>query len=176
MAFFIVVIAIIAAAAVLSTGNTARSITDGVSGAISQMIDGTAGDSPSIDVPAVTEPPAGDQVWIVTEYDLNQRIARREGSFGPVNDVRVELNEGTVSLHFHAYGVNGTYHGSLTARDGVPVVAESRIDGPLGWFVSSGEIDEVLNEEMAAIAAEQRISVESVRVQPGQVVLGITGG
>jgi hypothetical protein len=176
-AFLIVVIVVIAVAAILSSGNNTTNITDGVADRASQLVGASDdGDEPPVEVPEAPAEPAGDSTWVLTQDELNARIAARSGSFGPARDVRLELNEGTVTIRFRAHGINGTYHGSLVARDGIPVVADSTIDGPLGWVVSSSVIDDVLNEEIARAVGEQRVSVESVHVQPGQVVFGIYGG
>jgi hypothetical protein len=173
IAFLIVTIVVIGVATVLATGNTSQSISDGVTGTISSLIDGTSDSDRELEIPPAPEEPAGDTTWVLTEQELNERIANRGTSFGPANDVTIELGEGTVTVRFHAYGVHGTYHGTLTAQDGVPVVADSRIDGALGWFVGSGDIDSVLNEEMAAAVQERDVAVESVHVEPGQLIFGI---
>lgn len=183
IALLIITIVIIAGAAFLGTVDTG-SLTDGVADQARQVVgldEGNGGDAgsndasePPVDVPEAPAEPAGEQTWILTQEELNQRIANRADAFGPAEDVSVELGEGTVSVGFSAYGVPGTYHGSLTTQDGVPVVADSTIDGPIGWVVDSGEIDQVLNEEMAAAASERQVSVESVQVRPGEVVFGVS--
>lgn len=177
IALLIVTIVIVAAAAVLSSGDRSTRITSDVTDRAGQLI-GFSGDdgTGSVEVPEAPAEPAGDTTWVLTEEELNQRIAARSGSFGPADDVRIELNEGTVSVKFRAYGINGTYHGSLEPRDGVPVVSDSTIDGPLGWVVSPSRIDDVLNDEIARAVAEQQVSVESIHIQPGQVVFGVQSG
>lgn len=187
IALLIITIVIIAGAAVLGSGNTASNISEGISDQARSLVglsddsdapsgDGGADDSAApVSVPEAPEEPAGDRTWTITEDDLNQRIANRAGAFGPAEDVSVELGDGTVSVGFRAYGVNGTYHGSLTTQNGVPVVADSTIDGPIGWVVDSGQIDDVLNQEMSDAVSERQVSVESVQVRPGEMVLGISG-
>lgn len=177
IALLIITIVIIAGAALLGSIDTG-SLRDDVANQARQAVglDGGSGEpnEPPVDVPQSPPEPAGEQTWILTQEELNRRIANRAGAFGPAEDVSVELGEGTVSVGFRAYGVDGTYHGSLTTQNGVPIVADSTIDGPLGWVVDAGEIDQVLNEEMASAAREREVSVESVRVRPGEVVFGIS--
>ena len=176
IAFLIVTIVIIAAASLLGAGDNASRLTEGISDQARGLVGyHTDDDEPAVAIPPAPAEPQGEQTWVLTEQELNQRVANRQDAFGPANDVRVELQDGTVLIRFRAYGVNGTYHGSLTTRDGVPVVADSRIDGPIGWVASSSDIDQMLNEEMASVVHEQQVSVESVHVRPGEVVFGISG-
>jgi hypothetical protein len=175
IAFLIVTIVVISGAALLGTGNTADRISDGISESFSGMVDfGSDDGEPDIEIPEAPAEPQGEETWVVTEDELNRRISNQPDAFSPASDVRLELGEGTVTVRFRAYGASGTYHGSLTTRDGVPVIADSRIDGALGFVVSSGQIDEELNREMAAIVTEQNVSVESVHVRPGEMVFGIS--
>jgi hypothetical protein len=175
IAFLIITIVIISGAAWLGSGDTTSRISDGVSQSFSSIVDFSPDDSePDIEIPETPAEPQGEQTWTVTQDELNQRIRNQQDAFSPASDVRVELGDGTVTVRFRAYGANGTYHGSLTTRDGVPVVADSTIDGALGYAVSSNRIDEVLNQEMAAIVAENDVSVESVHVRPGEMVFGIS--
>ncbi len=151
-------------------------IGDGITDSIAGVAPfGSDDDDPDVEIPETPPEPQGEQTWTLTQDELNQRIRNNPGSFSPASDVRVELGEGTVTVRFRAYGVNGTYHGSLTTRDGVPVVADSTIDGGLGFIIGSGQIDDALNREMANVVAEQNVSVESVHVRPGEMVFGISG-
>jgi hypothetical protein len=174
-ALLILIIAIIGAASLFSTIERPESFTSDIGERVGNVFGLGGSDQPSVEVPQPPSEPAGETTWVLTEDELNQRISARAGSFGPASNVRVELNEGIVTVRFRAYGVNGTYHGSLTTQDGVPVIADSTIDGPIGWVVGSSEIDAILNEEIANAVSEQNIFVDSVHVQPGQVVFGITG-
>lgn len=177
VALLIITLVIIAGAAFLGSIDTS-SITDDVANQARQVVGLDEGDSdsdePPVAVPEQPTEPAGEQTWVLTQEELNRRIANRADSFGPAEDISVQVDDGTVSVSFHAYGVPGTYHGSLTTRDGVPVVADSTIDGPISWVVDSNEIDQILNEEMASAARERQVSVESVHVRPGEVVMGIS--
>jgi hypothetical protein len=175
IAVLIVAIVVIAAAAALSNSNVTSTITNDVADRAGQLIGVDSDDEPPVEVPEVSDEPAGNATWVLTQEELNNRIAARAGSFGPVRDVHVELNDGSIAVRFRAHGINGTYHGSLIAQNGTPVIADSTIDGPLGWVVSSSQIDDVLNDEIAKAVAEQDISVESVHVQPGQLVFGVSG-
>jgi hypothetical protein len=176
IAFLIITIVVISAAAILGSGDTSSRIGDGLSDGVSGIFGGTDNnDGPDVEVPEAPPEPQGEQTWTLTEDELNQRLSAQEDAFGPADDVSVELGEGTVTVRFRAYGASGTYHGSLTTRDGVPVVADSTIDGALGWVVSSGQIDDALNREMAAVVSEQQVSVESVHVRPGEMIFGISG-
>jgi caffeoyl-CoA O-methyltransferase len=175
IAIMIIIIVVVSGAALLGSGDTTERISDGVSDTFSGLVGGGTNDGrPDVEVPETPAEPQGDQTWVLTEEELNQRIARNPDAFSPAEDVSIELGEGTVTVHFRAYGVNGTYHGTLTTSDGVPVVADSTIDGALGWVVSSSQIDDVLNQEMASAVAEQQVSVESVHVRPGQMIFGIS--
>jgi hypothetical protein len=175
IAFLIITIVIISGAALLGSGDRVDRISEGVSESFSGIVDFSTDDSePDIDVPEAPAQPQGEQTWVITQDELNQRIQNNPDAFSPASDVSVEFNEGTVTVNFRAYGASGTYYGSLTTRDGVPVVADSTIDGALGFVVGSSRIDEALNREMAAIVQEQNVSVESVHVRPGEMVFGIS--
>jgi hypothetical protein len=174
IAFLIITIVVISAAAWLSSGDTTSRIGDGVSERLAGAIPFNSNDEPSIDVPEAPAEPQGEQTWTLTEAELNERIRNNPDAFSPASDVRVELGEGTVTVRFRAYGVNGTYHGSITTQDGVPVVADSTVDGALGFVIGSSQIDDALNRQMAAVVEEQNVSVESVHVRPGEMVFGIS--
>jgi hypothetical protein len=174
IAFLIITIVIISGAALLGSGDRVDRIGDGISESVSGMVDFSSDDSePEIEVPEAPPQPQGEQTWIITQDELNQRIQNNPDAFSPASDVQVQFNEGTVTVDFRAYGASGTYYGSLTTQDGVPVVADSTIDGALGFVVGSSRIDEALNREMAAIVQEQNVSVQSVHVRPGEMVFGI---
>lgn len=176
IAFLIITLVVIAAAAILSSGDTTNRLGDEINNTVAGVVPFTSDDAePDIEVPEPPPEPQGTQTWTLTEDELNQRIRNNPDSFSPASDVRVELGEGTVTVQFRAYGMNGTYHGSLTTQDGVPVVADSTIDGGLGFIIGSGQIDDALNREMANVVAEQDVSVESVHVRPGEMVFGISG-
>lgn len=176
IAFLIITIVVISAAAWLSSGDTTDRIGTTVSDSVGGLVPFSSDDDqPDVEIPEAPPEPQGDLTWILTQDELNQRIRNNPDAFSPASDVRAELGDGTVTVHFRAYGANGTYHGSLTTRDGVPVVADSTIDGALGFVVGSGQIDNALNQQMAAVVAEQNVSVESVHVRPGEMVFGISG-
>jgi hypothetical protein len=175
MALLIITIVVISGAALLGSGDNASRLSNGVSESISGLV-GFGGDDgvPDVEVPEAPPAPLGDQTWTLSQDELNQRLSQNPDAFSPAQDVVVELGEGTVTVRFRAYGMNGTYHGSLTTRNGVPVVADSTIDGAIGWVVGSSRIDDVLNQQMAAVVEEQNVSVESVHVRPGEMVFGIS--
>ena len=176
IAFLIITIVVITAAAWLSSGDTTNRIGDEITDTVAGVVPfGADDEEPDVEVPDTPPEPQGEQTWTLTQEELNQRIRNNPDAFSPASDVRVELGEGTVTVRFRAYGVNGTYHGSLTTRDGVPVVADSTIDGGLGFIIGSGQIDDALNREMANVVAEQNVSVQSVHVRPGEMVFGISG-
>jgi hypothetical protein len=177
IAFLIITIVIISAAAWLGSGDTSQRLGDGLGDRVSGLSPFAGDDSesqPDIEVPETPPEPLGDQTWTLTEDELNQRVRENPDSFSPASDVRIELGEGTVTVRFRAYGAHGTYHGSLTTRDGVPVVADSTVDGALGFVIGSSDIDEALNRQMAAVVEEQNVSVQSVHVRPGQMIFGLT--
>ncbi len=176
IAFLIITIVVISAAALLSSGNTTERLGEGISESVAGVVPFAGdNDNPNVEVPETPPQPQGDQTWTLTQDELNQRIRNNPDAFSPASDVRVELGDGTVTVRFRAYGVNGTYHGSLTTRDGVPVVADSTVDGALGFVIGTSDIDAALNQQMAAVVAEQNVSVESVHVRPGEMVFGISG-
>jgi hypothetical protein len=176
IALLIITIVIISAAAWLSSGDTTQRLGDGISDRVAGVVPFAGDDdgTPDIEVPPAPAEPQGEQTYVLTEEELNQRVRNNPDAFSPASDVRIELGEGTVTVRFRAYGANGTYHGSLTTRDGVPVVADSTVDGALGFVIGSSQIDDALNREMANIVSEQNVSVESVHVRPGQMVFGIS--
>lgn len=177
IAFLIITIVIISAAAWLSSGDTSQRLGDGLGDRVAGVVPFAGDDTesqPDIDVPEPPPEPQGAQTWTLTEDELNQRVRNNPDAFSPASDVRIELGDGTVTVRFRAYGVNGTYHGSLTTRDGVPVVADSTVDGALGFVIGSSDIDNALNREMASVVEEQNVSVQSVHVRPGQMIFGLT--
>ncbi len=176
IALLIITIVVISAAAWLSSGDTSQRLGDGLGDRIAggAPFAGDDDGDPDIEVPDTPSEPQGNQTWTLTEGELNERVRNNPDAFSPASDVRIDLGEGTVTVRFRAYGMNGTYHGSLTTRDGVPVVADSTIDGALGFVVGSSQIDDALNREMASVVEEQNVSVQSVHVRPGQMIFGLS--
>jgi hypothetical protein len=118
--------------------------------------------------------PVGDQIWILSQDELNRRIAESGGQVGSASDVRIDLDYDQVTIRFRAFGIPGTYRANVVAVDGQAVVTNSSMSGPLRFFVSASDIDAMLNAELRQAARDEAVSVESVQVQPGRLVFGVS--
>jgi hypothetical protein len=180
--FLVLALAIITSAALLAArdrGTLPRvndSIAERLRGVIAAIpsLEEREPDPPPAEQPATPFVPTGDQIWVLTEDELNQRIVAGGGQVGSARDVRLELDQDRVTIHFTVYGIPGAYSGNVVARDGMPYVTDTSVGGPLGLFVATDEIDAMLNAELHAAVQEQNVSVDSVQVQPGQLVFGVS--
>jgi hypothetical protein len=118
--------------------------------------------------------PVGDQIWILSQDELNRRVSESGGRVGSASDVRIDLDHDQVTIRFRAYGIPGTYRANVVAADGQAVVSNTSMSGPLRFFVSASEIDAMLNAELRQAARDESVSVESVQVQPGRLVFGVS--
>ncbi|MGH2558752.1 MAG: zinc ribbon domain-containing protein [Thermomicrobiales bacterium] len=107
----------------------------------------------------------------ITEEEINEGIASYGESFNPVEDPRVEIRSGEISVGFDLYGSHSTYHGDLDVRDGRLVVVDARVDGPAGRFLDEDAFAEILEEQFAALMARFDLTPTDVRVADGVLVI-----
>jgi hypothetical protein len=124
------------------------------------------------EVPNLVIPPGGEQL-IVTQDDLNAKIAEQAGKLGPIDKATVEITPEELTLETTALGVTGTYHGQVEARDGQIVVTNGRVDGPLGWFMPVDQIEAALNDTARSALATSGASVTGVTLEQGKMVVSV---
>jgi hypothetical protein len=107
----------------------------------------------------------------ITEAEINDGIASYGGSFDPVEDPRVEIEDGEISVGFELYGSRSTYRGDLDVRDGRLVVVDARVDGPAGRFLDEDAFAEILEGQFAALMNRFDLVPTDVRVADGVVVI-----
>ena len=164
----LVVIAVIALAAFFSTsvvkpyvGRTVNSNLQGqIGGSVPKVTPSTS---------ASADPNANQLV--ITQQEINDRIAQNAGSFGPLSSVSVEIDQGEMVVDFSAYGMSGKYKGHVEMQNGQPVVTGGHITGMLGWFVPTDQVESAFNREIASAVSQAGVQVSSVDLRPGEMVL-----
>ncbi len=142
------------------------------------------GDSPVLTAVATVPPvtnSAGDQTtaasgalkMVITQQDINNQIAKNAGSFGPVSNVQVQIDTNQFIVTFSAYGMSGRYAGEVVMQNGEPVLANGKVTGALGMFVSTSTVENALNKQIAAAVTKAGVQVNSVALRPGEMVLSL---
>lgn len=124
------------------------------------------------EVPKLEIPPEGEQL-VVTEDDLNARIAEHAEKLGPLDSATVEITPGELTLETSAFGVNGSYHGDVVARDGQIVVTNGTVDGPLGWVMPVDQIEDALNQSARSALSQSGAAVTGVSLEQGKMVVTV---
>ena len=78
---------------------------------------------------------------IITQQEINDQVAKNAGSFGPVSNVKVQIDTNQFIVTFSAYGMNGRYAGEAVMQNGEPVLTNGKVTGPLGMFVSTSTVE-----------------------------------
>lgn len=124
------------------------------------------------EVPKLDISPDGE-LLVVTEDDLNARIAEQAGKLGPIDSATVEITPGELTLETTALGVTGTYHGQVEARDGEIFVTNGTVDGPLGWVMPVDQIEAALNNTARSALAKSGAVVTDVSLEQGEMVVTV---
>ncbi len=111
----------------------------------------------------------------ITEQEITDRI-NAHGNLGPIDDVQVHITPEGLLVDLSAYGVNGTYRGAITERDGAVVLENGTLDGPLAYAVPDGELEQAINRELAAALAAAGYRVAGVTLGNGALTLALTSG
>ncbi len=167
---FIVVIAVVALAAFFSSSvvkpYVGRSVNNNLQGQI-------AGSVPKVTPATSTSTDANANQLVITQKEINDRIAQNAGSFGPLSSVAVEIDQGQLVVDFSAYGMSGKYKGHVEMQNGQPVVTGGHITGMLGWFVPTDQVESAFNHEIATAVSQAGVQVSSVDLRPGEMVLTV---
>lgn len=126
-------------------------------------------------VAAVPTPKPGERQIVVTQDELNQRIAAHQSQIKPLDSASVQLTPQGAEVTMRAYGLTGRYHGQVQAENGQVVVTNGHIDGPLGWVVPVSALESALNQQIAASLNQSGVQVDSVTLQQGQMTVGFGG-
>ncbi|HLT19744.1 MAG TPA: hypothetical protein VKZ96_09815 [Thermomicrobiales bacterium] len=110
------------------------------------------------------------QEVMVSEAELNRRIAE-QGDLGPLDGARAEINSDGVVVHMDAYGLSGAYRAQVGVEGGRAVLQGGSINGPLGYVIPVGDLEEVANEAIARSLDASDIRVTSVTLVDGEMVL-----
>ncbi len=124
------------------------------------------------EVPKLEIPQGGEQL-VVTEDDLNARIAEQAGKLGPIDKATVEITPGELTLETTAMGVTGRYHGQVVAQDGQIFVTNGTVDGPLGWVMPVDQIEAALNDTARSALAKSGAAVTGVSLEQGKMLVSV---
>ncbi len=112
----------------------------------------------------------------ITEAEINERLASYGQSFDPVENPRVQIRAGEISVGFDLYGSRSTYRGDLAVRNGRLVVVDARVDGPAGRFLEEDAFADILEGQFAALMARFDLTPTDVRVADGVLVIETEAG
>lgn len=164
----VVVIAVIALAAFFSTSIIKPYVGRSVNSNLQGQIGGTV---PKVTPNTSGSAEAGANQLVITQQEINDRIAQNAGSFGPLSSVAVQIDQGQLVVNFSAYGMSGKYTGHVAMQNGQPVVTGGHITGMLGWFVPTNQVETAFNREIASAVNQAGVQVNSVDLRPGEMVL-----
>ena len=129
----------------------------------------TAAQAPA---PAATaKPGAGSSQVVVTEGQLNDQIAQHQSEISPLDSVTVKIVPTELQVTMKSHGVSGTYHGNVVVQNGKPVVTGGHVDGLLGHVIPTAQLEDVLNQQIDAAVMKSGVTVQSVTLQQGQMVV-----
>lgn len=131
--------------------------------------------SPESGQPDAT-PALGTEQVVITEAELNRKIAANSQVFDPARDVRVEIDPSGITMRFTAYGLGGAFHARPVARNGTIELEDARVDGPLGLVVEAGELGSWLTTELERRLAAEGVTVEDVILEQDQLVVTVSRG
>jgi hypothetical protein len=108
----------------------------------------------------------------VTDADVNQRIAA-SGDLGPINNVKVSFTPTGVDIKLSAYGMDGTYHATPRVVNGSIELDGGALDGALGYVVPADDLQQIVNQEIAATLQDAGYVVNDVTLGDGQMTLTV---
>lgn len=104
----------------------------------------------------------------VTEAEINQSIDD-QGSFGPVDDINVQVQPEGVSLDLSAYGMSGTYSADLLVENGAVNLTNGELSGPLRFIVPEGELEQIANEAITRALQDTGYRIARVTLGDGAI-------
>jgi hypothetical protein len=111
----------------------------------------------------------------ITDADVNQRIAQN-GDLSPIDDVAVAFTPSGVDVSLRAYGLDGTYHATPRVVDGSLRLVGGALDGALGYVVPAGDLESIVNDQLAVSLRDAGYTVNDITLEQGQIVLSVTRG
>lgn len=130
-----------------------------------------------VNPPAVVPtPPAGAHQVVITQGQLNQEIAAHKDRIKPLDSASVTMTPGEMQVSMRAYGLSGTYRGEVAVANGQAKLTNGHIDGPLGWIVPVDPVQAALNNQLQDALNQNGLSIDSVTVQQGQMVVAVSPG
>ena len=105
----------------------------------------------------------------ITENDVNSRIAT--ANLGRLDSVSVAFSPAGIDVNLSAYGLNGSYRATPRAQNGSVVLDGGVITGALGYVVSAGDLEAIVNYEIARALASAGYRVNDVALTEGALVL-----
>jgi hypothetical protein len=118
---------------------------------------------------AVAALPAG--AIVVTDADVNAFLASRPEALAPLDSASVSFSGGKARATVSAYGVTSGASVGLAAQDGQIVVTDAVVDPPLSLVLSGPDLAAALAARLNAELVAQNRSVETLRIEEGQLVL-----
>jgi hypothetical protein len=112
--------------------------------------------------------PDGDVT--VTEAEINEQISASD-DLGPLNDIGVTLNESGIEVQLRAYGISGAYHVTPRVENGVVVLEDGDVSGPLSLVVPTADLESALNQELAAALQASGYEVDQLALGEGFLTL-----
>jgi hypothetical protein len=137
-------------------------LTTGVQSEVARQLSTQVGDLP-------------DGQVTLTDADVNQRI-QQTGDLGPLDDVSVAFTPSGIEVSLRAYGLNGSYHATPRVVDGSLRLEGGALDGALGYVVPAGDLERIVNDELAAALSNAGYTVHDITLGQGQIVLAVTRG
>lgn len=122
------------------------------------------------EIAALPEPVSAPQQYMVTEAELNQRIAEQQ-DLGPLDDASAEINADGIVVHLSAYRMSGTYRAQVTETDGAVRLENGSLSGPLSYVIPVEDLERIANDAILSSLVASDVQVTDVTLVDGEIVL-----
>jgi hypothetical protein len=119
---------------------------------------------------ALPAPVDSQQQYLISEAELNQRIAEQP-DLGPLDDATTEIHPDGIVVHLSAYRMSGTYRADVTATDGAVRIVNGALSGPLSYVIPVGDLEQVANDGILSSLVASNVRVTDVTLVEGELVL-----
>ncbi len=119
---------------------------------------------------ALPVPVDAPQQYLVSEGELNQRIAEQP-NLGPLDKATAEIHEEGIVVHLSAYRMSGTYRAQVVEANGAVSIENGSLSGPLSYIIPVEDLERAANEAILGSLVTSSLRVTDVTLVEGEIVL-----
>jgi zinc-ribbon domain len=106
---------------------------------------------------------------VLTEEELNQSLEANEKAYEPIENAKVTLDDGLITITVDALGTSSTYTANATIDDGKLVVVDPQVSGPAGQVLSADELATIIEGQFAALMNRFDRTPTAIRIRDGSI-------